>query len=63
MRQARAKQVSFMIDEDLRLVFEATEGGRMDDTIAITLEERSSWRQVFSNTAATGVFLGYRVRS
>ena len=38
MGQARAVMVAFMRDEDLRLVLEPTEGGRMDDAVAIALE-------------------------
>jgi hypothetical protein len=38
VRQAGAKQVAFVIDEDLGLVFEAAKGGGMDDAIAVALE-------------------------
>jgi hypothetical protein len=38
VRQAGAKQVAFVIDEDLGLVFEAAKGGGMDDAVAVALE-------------------------
>ncbi len=41
MRQPRAVVVSLMGDEDLRLVLQPPEGGRMDDTVAVALERRA----------------------
>src|SRR5580765_3108313 len=38
MRQASAEQVPFVIDEDLRLVFEAPERRGMDDAVTVALE-------------------------
>jgi hypothetical protein len=38
MRQARAKQVAFVIDENLGFIFEPTESCRMDDPVAVALE-------------------------
>jgi hypothetical protein len=36
--QAGAEQVAFVIDEDLRLVFEPAEGGGVDDAVTVALE-------------------------
>lgn len=38
MRQARAEQVAFVVQEDLRLVDEAPEGRAVDDAVAVALE-------------------------
>lgn len=38
VRQARAKQVALVVHEHLGLVFEAAEGRRMDDAVAVALE-------------------------
>ncbi|SUE42435.1 Uncharacterised protein [Ralstonia mannitolilytica] len=38
VRQARAKQVALVVDEDLCLVFEPPEGRAVDDAVAIALE-------------------------
>ena len=38
MRQPRAEQVAFMVDEDLGLVDQAAERGGMDDAVAVALE-------------------------
>ena len=38
VRQARAEQVSLVIEENLGLVFEAAEGRGMDDAVAVALE-------------------------
>src|SRR4249920_3323604 len=38
MRQAGAEQVAFVIDEDLRLVFEAPERRGMDDAVTVARE-------------------------
>ena len=37
VREPRAEKVAFVIDEDLRLVFEASEGRGMDDAVAVAL--------------------------
>jgi hypothetical protein len=37
MRQARSKQVAFVVDEDLRLVDEPAEGRAVHDAIAVSL--------------------------
>jgi hypothetical protein len=44
VRQTRAKQVAFVIDEDLGLVFEPAKCGRMHDAVAIALKLRSAQR-------------------
>ena len=38
VRQARTKQVAFVVDENLRLVLQPAKGPRMHDTVAIALE-------------------------
>ncbi len=38
VRQARAEQVALVVEENLRLVFEAAEGRGMDDAVAVALE-------------------------
>ena len=38
MGEAGAEMVALVMDEDLRLVGEAAEGGRMDDAVAVALE-------------------------
>ena len=38
MRQTRAKQVTFVIDENLRLVFEATKCRGVNDAVAVSLK-------------------------
>ena len=35
--EARAIVVAFVVDEDLGLVFEPAEGGRVDDAVAVAL--------------------------
>jgi hypothetical protein len=37
MRQAGAEQVALMVDEYLGLVFQAAEGGGVDNPVAVTL--------------------------
>jgi hypothetical protein len=51
VRQARAKQVAFMIDEDLGLVFETAERRRMHDAIAVALEFAARGRRRFRMSA------------
>ena len=43
MGQPRSVVVAFMIDEDLRLVFEPAERGAVDNAIAVTLKSGSEW--------------------
>ena len=38
MGEARAVQIAFVIDEHLRLVFQAAERVGMDDAVAVALE-------------------------
>ena len=38
VRQARSEEIAFVIDEDLRFVFQPPERGRMYDAISVTLE-------------------------
>ncbi len=44
MREARAIMVALMLHENLRLVFQAAEGGGMDDAVAVALEFRARRR-------------------
>jgi len=37
MRQTRAEQIAFVVDENLGLVFEPAESGRMNDAVTISL--------------------------
>ncbi len=41
VRQARAVMVALVRDEDLRLVLQPAEGGRVDDAVAVALERRA----------------------
>ncbi len=50
VREAGTEQITFMIDEDLRLVFEAAERARMDDTVSVTLKLATPCRRGFSRT-------------
>ena len=38
MRQPGAEMLALVVEEDLGLVLQAAEGGRMDDPVAVTLE-------------------------
>src|SRR5687768_3484234 len=62
VRQARAKQVSLMIYENLRLVLESPEGRRMNDPIPVALERGAPLRRFFGEPAPAGIRLRYRVR-
>ena len=55
VRQPRAEQVAFVIDEDLGLVFEAAEGGGMDDAVAVALELAARLRARLGDSAAARV--------
>ena len=37
VREPRAEEIAFVVDEDLGLVFEPPEGGGMDDAVAVAL--------------------------
>ncbi len=45
MRQARAEVVAGAIQEDLGLVFQTTEGARVDDAVAVALVLRAPFRR------------------
>src|SRR5262249_8003871 len=49
VRQARAKVVAFVIDENLGLVLQAAEGGGVDDAIAVALELVAKPRRFFTD--------------
>ena len=52
MGQARAVMVAFMGDEDLRLMRQTPERGRMDDPVAVTLISAPCWRRRFAKLPA-----------
>ncbi len=54
MREPRAVHVAFVVDEDLRLVDQATEGVRMDDAVAVALELAAPVRGRLRVTPAAG---------
>ena len=49
--QAGAEMVALVMDEHLRLVGEAAEGGRMDDAVAVALERRPRRRRRLGDEA------------
>jgi hypothetical protein len=51
VREPRAKQVAFVINEDLRLVFETAERRGVNDPIAIALEFGARARRLFLEPA------------
>ena len=53
MGEPRAEMVALVGDENLRLVLEPAEGGRMDDAVAVTLERRAGWAHALVEQAAT----------
>ena len=50
--QAGAKMIAAVIDENLGLMREAAEGGRMDDPVAVSLELRARRRRRLRDEAA-----------
>ena len=52
MSDARAIQIAFVIDEDLRLVDQPAEGGGMHDAIAVALELAAKPRWCLGMAAA-----------
>jgi hypothetical protein len=48
--------VSLVVDEDLRLVLEATEGVRVDDAVAVALERRAVGVLGLEKASAEGTF-------
>ena len=65
MGEAGTKHIAFVIDEDLCLVLEPAEGGGVDDTIAITLENPAHARvglfMKSSTTAVVGRSVGFQL--
>jgi hypothetical protein len=53
MGQPRPKQIAFMIDENLRFVFQPAKSRRMNDAIAIALELTAGHRIGFTVATAT----------
>ncbi len=59
MGEARAVMVALVLQEDLRLVLEAAEGGRVDDPVAVALEFAARRRWLLgTQPAATPVRIG-----
>jgi len=56
MGQAGAVIIALMFDKDLCLVFQAAEGGRMDDPVPVTLKGRPEGGQTFAVQTAAAVF-------
>src|SRR5262245_25159900 len=56
MGEAGTEVVAFVVDEDLRLVFESTKGGGVEDAIAVALEGRAIVGFVIEIGATFGVF-------
>jgi len=58
VRQARAEMVALVVDEDLRLVLQATEGAGMDDAFPVALIRRARgvFRLVVRAPARVGAF-------
>src|SRR5260370_39209038 len=53
MRQSRAVVVALVRDEDLRLMRQAPEGGRVDDAVAVALERSARRRRRLMRQATT----------
>jgi hypothetical protein len=60
--QTRTEKITLMIDEDLRLVFETTKRGGMNDTVAVALKLAAQRRPVFGKTPAARIGGKYGVR-
>ena len=59
VRQARSEEIAFVIDEDLRFVFQPPERGQMYDAISVTLEVPAHRRpRLLVATTARTVFTG-----
>ena len=61
VRESRAKQVAFVIDEDLGLVFEAAERRRVNDTVAVALEFGAANRRRLVSAAPTRIVRTHRI--
>src|SRR5688572_12156268 len=62
VRQARAKEIALMVDENLGFVFEAAECGRVHDAVAVALEFTAAQGRGLAVEASTRVVRTYRVR-
>src|ERR1700684_15371 len=62
MRQPRPVQIAFVVDEDLGLVHQSAERGRMYDAVAITLIFRTVSGCRFRVAAPAGMFVESRIR-
>ena len=58
MREPRAVMVALVIDEDLRLVCEAAEGGRMDNAVAVAAEIVAGRARRLRHSAGPGCCAG-----
>ena len=63
MSQARAVVIVGLSDEDLSLVHQPAESGRMDDPIAVALVQRPVRMRLFGMTAAPALAGSHRIRS
>ena len=55
VREAGAEVVAFVVDEDLRLVFQPAEGGGVDDAVAVALKGGAVVRFVIQIGASLGI--------
>ncbi len=58
-----AEVVAFVVDEHLRLVFQAAEGGRVQDPVAVALEGGAVFGLVIEVGAPLGIFAAHAVGS
>ncbi len=61
--QARAEMVALVVDEDLRLVLQPAERGRVDDAVAVALELAAGRRAGLAAPAGRGCATGRRRRA
>ena len=61
MGETGAKQVAFVVHEHLGLVFQAPEGGRVDDAVPVPLEFAAVGRAGFVVASAQGTAVTGRV--
>ena len=59
--EAGAEVIAFVVDEHLRLVFQAAEGGGVQDAVAVALEGGAVFRLVIEVGAPLGVLAAHAV--
>ena len=62
VRETGAIVIAFVVDEDLRLVFQAAEGGGVNDAVAVTLEGGTIFWLVIEVSAPFAVLAAHAVR-